>query len=137
MADFLQVISSPDAAYGEGIEFFRGKGRLNEAIKKLAADLDREGIEYAAIGAMALNRHGYRRFTEDIALLLTPEGLESFRDRLVGLGYRPAFEGSTKKEKFRITGENIPLEIIISGEYPGDGKPKPVVFRAARVCGRG
>ncbi len=132
VVDFLQLISSPDAAYGEGLEFFRGRGMLNQAIRKLAFDLEREGIDYVAIGAMALNRHGYRRFTEDIDLLLTREGLEVFREKLVGLGYRPAFEGARKK--FRTTGENIPIEIITSGEYPGDGLPKPVVFPEPNDC---
>jgi hypothetical protein len=28
--------------------------------------LDGAGIPYCLVGAMALNRHGYRRFTEDI-----------------------------------------------------------------------
>ena len=123
--DFQTLLLSPDATYGEGLKFFRGKGMLNKALRKIAADLDREHIEYAAIGAVALNRHGYRRFTEDIDLLLSSEGLERFRDKLVGLGYRPGFEGARKK--FR-TAENIPLEIITSGEFPGDGLPKPVVF---------
>ena len=99
---------------------------LNKALKRIAADLDRQGIDYAVIGAIALNRHGYKRFTEDIDLLLTSEGLEKFREKLVGLGYRPAFEGA--KKKFRTTDENIPVDIIASGEYPGDGLPKPVEF---------
>jgi len=98
---------------------------LNKAIKRLAADLEREGISYAVIGAVALNRHGFRRFTEDIDVLLTREGLDRFRERLIGLGYRPAFEGARKK--FR-TSDNVPVEAITSGEYPGDGLPKPVVF---------
>ncbi len=123
--DFQSLLSSPDATYGEGLKFFRGKGMLNAALRKIAADLDREQIDYAAIGAIALNRHGYRRFTEDIDLLLTKEGLERFRDRLVGLGYRPGFEGARKKFK---TADNISLEIITAGEFPGDGLPKPVVF---------
>ena len=123
--DFVKMIESPDAAYGEGLRFFRGGGMLNEAIRKLASDLEREGISYAAIEAIALNRHGYRRFTEDIDLLLSREGLELFRERLIGRGYRPAFNNATKK--FR-TSDNIPVEIITSGEYPGDGLPKPVVF---------
>jgi hypothetical protein len=42
------------------------------------------------------------------------------------LGYRPAFTGARKK--FRTTGENVPVEVITSGEYPGDGLPKPVQF---------
>ena len=124
--DFQSLLSSPDATYGEGLKFFQGKGMLNAALRKIAADLDREQIDYAAIGAIALNRHGYRRFTEDIDLLMTREGLERFRDRLVGLGYRPAFEGARKK--FRTVQENIPVDIISAGEFPGDGLPKPVVF---------
>lgn len=123
--DFQSLLLAPDATYAEGLKFFKGKGMLNKALRKIADDLDREQIDYVAIGAIALNRHGYRRFTEDIDLLLTKEGLEQFRDRLVGLGYRPGFEGAQKK--FR-TSENIPLEIITTGEFPGDGLPKPVVF---------
>lgn len=99
---------------------------LNDALKRLTADLERNEIDYAVIGAIALNQHGYRRFTEDIDLLLTKEGLERFREKLVGLGYRPAFSGA--KKKFRTTDENVPVEIITSGEFPGDGLPKPVQF---------
>ena len=126
--DFQAIISSPAAAYAEGLNFFRGKGMLNDALKRLAADLDRNKIDYVVIGAIALNQHGYRRFTEDIDLLLTKEGLEKFRENLVGLGYRPAFTGA--KKKFRTTEENIPVEIITTGEFPGDGLPKPVRFPA-------
>lgn len=99
---------------------------LNKALKKIAADLDREGIDYVAVGAVALNRHGYKRFTEDIDLLLTTEGLDRFHAKLVGLGYRPSFEGSRKRLK--TTDGNVPVDIIIAGEFPGDGKPKPVTF---------
>ncbi|MCA1589575.1 MAG: nucleotidyltransferase family protein [Acidobacteria bacterium] len=124
--DFQAILRSPDATYGEGLRFFRGKGMLNKALRKIAADLDRQKIDYVAVGAIALNRHGYRRFTEDIDLLMTRAGLERFQESLVGLGYRPAFEGARKK--FRTTTENIPVEIIITGEFPGDGLPKPIAF---------
>jgi hypothetical protein len=124
--DFQQILSSPTEAYQEGLRFFMGKGLLNNALRRLASDLEEHGIDYSVIGAIALNQHGYRRFTEDIDLLLTKEGLERFRDELIGLGYRPAFEGSTRK--FRTVQENVPIEIITSGEYPGDGLPKPVRF---------
>lgn len=124
--DFQTILSSPDETYDEGLRFFRGKGMINKALCRIATDLDREGINYAVIGAVALNRHGYRRFTEDIDLLLTREGLDRFKEKLVGLGRRPAFEGANKR--FRTTGENVPVEVSTAGEYPGDGKPKPVVF---------
>jgi hypothetical protein len=124
--DYQTLISSPVAAYAEGLKFFSGTGMLNDALSRLVRDLERNGIDYAVIGAIALNQHGYRRFTEDIDLLMTREGLDTFREKLVGLGYRPAFEGA--KKKFRTTEENIPVEIITAGEFPGDGLPKPVVF---------
>jgi len=124
--DYQTLVSSPTAAYAEGLRFFNGTGMLNDALSRLVRDLDRNGIDYAVIGAIALNQHGYRRFTEDIDLLMTREGLDEFREKLVGLGYRPAFEGA--KKKFRTTEENIPVDIITAGEFPGDGLPKPVIF---------
>jgi hypothetical protein len=124
--DFQQLIASPVLAYQEGLNFFMGEGIINETLRRVANDLDNHLIDYDVIGAIALNQHGYRRFTEDIDLLMTREGLEKFQRELVGLGYRPAFEGATKK--FRTTQENVTVEIITSGEFPGDGKPKPVVF---------
>jgi hypothetical protein len=124
--DFQKLISSPAEAYQEGLRFFMGEGTLNKTLQRIAEDLERHGIAYNVIGAIALNQHGYKRFTEDIYLLLTKEGLQKFQDELVGLGYRPAFEGA--KKKFRTTQENVPLEIITTGEYPGDSQPKPIQF---------
>jgi hypothetical protein len=124
--DFQKIIASPVTAYDEGLRFFMGEGTLNEVLRKITKDLENKGISYNVIGAIALNQHGYRRFTEDIDLLLSREGLEKFQNELVGLGYHPAFEGATKK--FRTTAENVTVEIITEGEFPGDGKPKPVVF---------
>jgi uncharacterized protein YwgA len=124
--NFQQIIDSPVSAYQEGLRFFMGEGILNETLRRVTKDLENHQIDYSVIGAVALNQHGYRRFTEDIDLLLTKEGLEKFKEELVGKGYRPEFEGATKK--FRTTAENVTVEIITSGEFPGDGKPKPVRF---------
>lgn len=126
MTDFQQIIASPSAAYQEGLRFFMGEGILNETLRRVAKDLETHQIDYIVIGAVALNSYGYRRFTEDIDLVLTREGLEKFRNELVGRGYRPAFEGATKK--FRTTRENVTVEIITAEEFPGDGKEKPVRF---------
>jgi len=126
MQDFQQILASPNLTWQEGLDFFQGKGMINQTLLRLVADLEKHGIDYNLIGAAALNRHGYQRFTIDIDVLMSPEGLQKFQDELVGLGYRPAFEGA--KKKFRSTNENVPVEIIVAGEYPGDGKPKPVRF---------
>jgi hypothetical protein len=124
--DFAAILQSPTATYAEGLRFFRGIGLVNETLKQLVKDLEARQIAYSVIGAIALNQHGYARFTQDIDVLMTPEGLEKFHAELVGRGYRPAFEGANKK--FRSTGENVPIEVITTGEYPGDGKPKSIVF---------
>lgn len=124
--DFQQIISSPTGAYEEGQKLFMGKSLLNNALRRLASDLEAHGTDYTVIGAIALNQYGYKRFTEDINVLLTKEGIRKFREELIGLGYCPAFAGATKK--FRTTDENVPVEIITTGEYPGDGLPKPVQF---------
>lgn len=112
--------------YAEGLRYFMGQGNLHGALAQLCADLERQGIDYIIVGAVALLAHGYPRFTEDIVLIMTREGLETFHRELVGLGYVPAFEGARKK--LRATREGVPVEIIVSGDYPGDGKPKPVSF---------
>lgn len=125
-ADFQDILTSPTSVYEEGLRFFRGQGMANETLRRLVADLEAHGIDYNVIGAVALNQHGYRRFTEDIDLLLSKDGLNRFQTELVGSGYRPAFPGATRK--FRETEQNVPIEIITSGEYPGDGKPKSVQF---------
>lgn len=112
--------------YAEGLSYFMGQGELNKVLARLSADLDRQGIDYMVIGAVALMAHGYPRFTEDIDLVLTPEGLETFHQKLVGLGYVPAFRGARKR--LRSAAEGVSIEVMTTGEFPGDGKPKPVSF---------
>ena len=101
-----------------------GEGRLNNALAQVTSDLKEHGIDYMVIGAVALLAHGYPRFTEDIDLVLTPAGLETFHRELIGLGYRPAFPGA--KKRLRSSTDGVTIEIMTTGEYPGDGKPKPV-----------
>ena len=112
--------------YAEGLRYFMGQGKLNNTLAQLSSDLKQHGIDYMVIGAVALMAYGYPRFTEDIDLVLTPEGLEAFHQELIGLGYAPAFQGA--KKRLRSTRDGISIEVITSGEYPGDGKPKPVSF---------
>jgi hypothetical protein len=112
--------------YAEGLRYFMGEGTLNNTLAQLSIDLKNNGIEYVVIGAVALLAYGYPRFTEDIDVVLTPEGLDTFHRKLVGLGYVPAFEGS--RTMFRSTKDGVSIEVLTSGGYPGDGKPKPVRF---------
>ncbi len=106
--------------------FFMGEGAVHGTLRRLAHELDRAGIAYAILGGMALNLLGYTRETTGVDVLLTPAGLARFRERCVGRGYVPAFEGALKS--FRDADTRIRVEVVTTGEYPGDGKPKPVAF---------
>ncbi len=110
----------------EGDALFRQQGAAYDTLRRLVRRFAAEDIPYALIGGMALISHGYRRYTEDVDILLTAEGLSFFRQKCVGRGYVPAFSGARKT--FRDTANNVRIEIVVTGEYPGDGKPKRVVF---------
>lgn len=116
-----------------------GESRIHRALDKLTRLLDDAGIPYAIVDALALGEFGYRRSTEDIDVLLTAEGLQAFKSAQLGRGYVEKFPGS---KGLRDAENNVPIDVIIAGEYPGDGQPKPIAFpdpavaaeRGARVC---
>lgn len=116
-----------DAAFRETLKRVDQRSEaVDRTLIRIAKRLADENIDYALIGGMALVAHGYVRFTHDVDVLTTREGLERIHERLVGRGYRPAFEGSRKK--LRDTETGVDVEFITTGEFPGDGKPKPVRF---------
>jgi hypothetical protein len=110
--------------YQEGLRLFMGEGELNQTLARLVRNLEEHSIDYMVVGAIALIAHGYRRFTEDIDLVMTGESLDTFHRELIGLGYAPRFPGARKR--LRSTVDGVSIDVITSGEYPGDGKPKPV-----------
>jgi hypothetical protein len=115
-----------DEILRESEAFFMKEGKVHHTLKRLVRALEAESIPYAIVGGMALNLLGYTRETVDVDILLTPQGLERFRERLVGKGYIPAFRGARKS--FLDSQTRVKVETLTTGEYPGDGKPKPVAF---------
>ena len=107
-------------------DFFMKKGIVFKTMRRLADRLESECIPYAVIGGMALAAHGYVRMTLDVDILLSPDGLALFREKLLGRGYILDFPGAEKS--FRDTETNVKIEVITAGEFPGDGLPKPVCF---------
>ena len=98
---------------------------VHQTLREICEQLDRIGVPYAVAGGMALVAHGYDRTTVDVDILVTPEGLEATHRALDGLGYLPPFEAS---KNLRDTKTGVRIEFLVSGQYPGDGKPKPVPF---------
>jgi hypothetical protein len=105
--------------------FQMGNDAPQLAMRKLVRILDEAEIPYAVAGALALNQHGYQRFTVDLDLLLTPAGLEALKSRVLGLGYVERFAGS---KGMRDTENNVAIDVLLTGDFPGDGKPKAVAF---------
>lgn len=121
-----RIRQSPDYALRESSAHFDANNAVWRTLRRVAKALDAAGIPYMLVGAMALNHHGYARMTTDVDIIMTREGLEQFRERYIGRGYQPAFEGAFKS--FRDTDTQVKVEVILAGGYPGDGKPKPVSF---------
>lgn len=121
-----QLRSSFDRMLRESSAHFGGGGDVHATLQRLAERLDAAGIPYALIGALALGAHGYVRMTSDVDLVMTAEGLAAFREKLVGRGYRPAFEGAERT--FRDVDTQVRIEVVETGAFPGDGRPKPVAF---------
>lgn len=109
----------------EGDMFFQGDGSVRNTLKRIAQRLDELGIDYAVAGGMCLARHGFQRFTQDVDILVTPDGLQQIHAALDGLGYVRPFEAS---KNLRDAETGVRIDFLISGQYPGDGKPGPVAF---------
>ncbi len=112
-------------ALSEGSQFFAEKGAVQAALRRIAQRLNELGIPYAVAGGMALFQHGYRRFTEDVDILVTKEGLKEIHKALDGRGYVRPFERS---KNLRDTEAGVRIEFLLAGDHPGDGKPKAVAF---------
>jgi hypothetical protein len=112
-------------AIKEAERFFMNEDAVHQALYAIVPRLEQLGIKFAVVGGMALVAHGYKRTTVDIDILVTAEGSRKIREQLDGLGYIPPFAGS---RNLRDTQHGVRIEFLITGEFPGDGKPKPIAF---------
>jgi hypothetical protein len=120
-----------DWAFREGSMHFEKESAVHKTLRRITKKLAELDIPYAVVGGMALFFHGYRRFTDDVDLLVTPENLKAIHRQLERLGYLPPFDGS---KHLRDTDSGVKIEFLTTGDYPGDGKPKPVAFPDPIQC---
>ena len=112
-------------ALSEGSRHFEENSAVFKALHKVTKRLNDLGIPYSVVGGMALYRHGLRRFTEDVDILVTADDLKKIHAAFDGLGYLPPHRNS---KHLRDTDLGVRIEFLTTGDYPGDGKPKPVAF---------
>jgi hypothetical protein len=105
--------------------FFMKTSPLHRAALAVSKHLDEEGIDHVIAGALCLGAHGVIRATEVVDLLITRDGLERFKAKWLGRGYVELRPGG---KAVRDTVNNVKIDFLITGEFPGDGKPKPVSF---------
>lgn len=105
--------------------YFVGEADAQKAVRKLVGILEAEGLPYAIIGALALNEYGHRRVTVDVDLVMREEDLQTFKARWLGKGYEERVAGTGK---LRDTEHDVNIDVLSTGRFPGDDKPKPIAF---------
>jgi len=102
-----------------------GQAEAQLALYKLTAILEAEGLPYAIIGAFALNEYGHRRVTVDVDLVMRDEDLQAFKRSHLGRGYVERVPGTGK---LLDTEHGVNVDVLSTGRFPGDDKPKPIAF---------
>jgi hypothetical protein len=105
--------------------FFRKQSPQHQTMRRLVRRLEKAGVPYAIMGAMALNAHKAERTTADVDVLLTPSGLEIFRSELLPRFYRTV-EGRARRFVEKKSG--VTVDCLVTGRFPGSGKPGPIAF---------
>ena len=109
----------------EGGRLFVGESEVNKTLRRITRRLDDLSIPYAVAGGMAMIAHGYVRFTDDVDILVTREDLHRLHEDVDGRGWVRPFSGS---KNLRDADTGVKIEFLLAGDFPGDGKPKPVAF---------
>lgn len=118
MDTMLEIAKRVDA-------FMMERSPVHDTMRRLAKAFNELEIPFAIAGAMAANAHGHRRTTADVDVLLRREDLKRFKDCWIGRSWLDLFEGS---KGFKDTLNGVKVDVLIVGDYPGDGKVKPVSF---------
>ena len=120
-----QIRRNYEAALELAGKFFMGEAPVQLAAKRISRALAELGIPHVICGGLAVAAHGHVRVTQDVDILLTPEGLRRFKERWLGRGWVERFEGS---KGLRDAEQNVKIDVLLTGDYPGDGKPGPIAF---------
>ena len=121
-----QWLRRPDVDAVEAMcRFFMQDDPVHLTLRNFSAKLKELNIPYAVAGGLALGAHKFVRATVDVDVLVDSAGLAAVHQELEGLGYIPNFPGS---KNLKDTATGVRIEFLITGQFPGDGKPKPIAF---------
>lgn len=112
--------------------FFQGKDPVHQTMRRLVRRLEKAGISYAIVGGMAVNAHRYRRTTGDVDFLLRAPAFMEFHGKFVGKNY-DSVPGRPLRFRDRVSG--VTVDILVTGLFPGSGKPGPIAYPdPEKVC---
>src|SRR5215213_8901477 len=83
-------------AFNQGGLHFEKANEVHKTLKRIVHLLEQLTIPYAILGSLAMFFHGYRRFTEDIDILITRESLQKLVAHLEGASDVAVFTSSKK-----------------------------------------
>jgi hypothetical protein len=115
---FTDVVREADA-------FFEGRSKVHRTLERFAERMNALGVDFAVAGALAANVRGHVRMTADVNVIMTAEGLAHFKSTWLGRGYVEKFAGS---RGVRDTETGVAIGVLITGDYPGDRRPKLMRF---------
>jgi hypothetical protein len=128
----VDLASNLDTVLREVGAFRMGESPVQRAAAELAQRLEEAGIDYAIADALCLGAHGVVRATEDVDVLITREGLQRFKAQWIGRGYIDLRPGG---KAVRDTVHRVKIDFLLSGDFPGDGRPKPISFPEPAAVG--
>ncbi len=101
-------------------------GYVWRTLRTVADELDRLKIPYAILGGIALQHFGLQRSTQDVDFLIgSQDDLEKLHQKLLDHGF---VRKNPQSRHLRDEVTRVRVEFLVAGEFPGDGKPKPVQF---------
>jgi hypothetical protein len=109
-------------------DFFGTDGAVHRGLEDLTRVLEADDIPFAFMGGLALYAYGHRRVTPDLDMLLTRDAFEHFKARDGYLG---------EAKGLRDIKNNVRINVALTGEYPGDAKPKAVSYPDPALAARG
>ncbi len=121
--------STRPVGFWEGLKeiarFFQGRDEVHKTMRRVAKRLEKANIPYAVAGGMAVFAHHYRRTTDDVDILLTPEGFAEFRRLFVPKDYDPL---PKRRKRFVDRTNEVTIDVLLTGLFPGSGRPGPIAY---------
>ncbi len=99
---------------------------VRSGAERVSSALSSEQLPHAICGAVACNAYGHRRATQDVNLLVNMEELHAACKILQGDGWKPRYQAA--RRSWVDTVNKVKVDLLVSGEFPGDGLSKPVSF---------